>query len=280
MSMLQNASLHQLDYSKVTEFSRRQLMEAMGAQSMEEAAVIHKIVGRTTTEYLSRIEFERRRTEERLVAAAHSNEAVRAAFGKYSVQMEDELQALTRFLLRQDHDHALPRTPRTAARLLETLRGELDRAEVVRKDEAAAAALVAQHSLAATVAASADSISPAEAMKQLAKSKPNVWLRLKEQEAQLMAEEAALEADELSTSAAAASSAPAASALESMAAVGATDSDGVSGVVTASTVPAQITNSGKTITTLERAAEEQAEEIAEVMQKATANSVLHQERSR
>jgi hypothetical protein len=28
---------------------------------MEEAAVIHKVVGRVTSEYLSRVEFERRR---------------------------------------------------------------------------------------------------------------------------------------------------------------------------------------------------------------------------
>lgn len=197
MSMLQIGSLQQLDYGKVTEFSRRQLMKAMGAESMEEAAVIHKIVGRTTTEYLSRIEFERRRTEERLVAAAHSNEAVRSAFSKYAGQMEEELQSLVRFVLRKDQDHALPRTPRTAARILETLRVELDNAEATRKKEAEAAAESAQHSLAANVASTAtDNISQAEAMRQLAKSKPKVWLRLKEQEAQLLAEHAAMEAND------------------------------------------------------------------------------------
>jgi hypothetical protein len=61
MAMLQISSLVRLDYAKVTQFSRQQLMAAMGAGSMEEAAVIHKVVGRVTSEYLSRVEFERRR---------------------------------------------------------------------------------------------------------------------------------------------------------------------------------------------------------------------------
>jgi iron-sulfur cluster repair protein YtfE (RIC family) len=90
-------------------------------------------------------------TEQRLLAAAHTNKAVRTVFSRYEQQMEGELQSLVRFVQRQDPAHALPRTPGAAARLLDTLRAELDRAEHARRAEAESAAVEAQRSLAATV---------------------------------------------------------------------------------------------------------------------------------
>eukprot|EP01047_Picozoa_sp_COSAG01_P124675 COSAG01_NODE_53682_length_337_cov_1.063025_1_plen_68_part_01 len=43
------------------------------------------------------------------------------------------------------------------------------------------------------VAAQQDAIGPAEVLRQLAKSKPEVWLKLKAEEAEMLAEQAALD---------------------------------------------------------------------------------------
>ena len=152
---------------------------------------LSRLVGRTTAEYHRRIQAERRRTEERLIQAQHSTHTLRSAYQRYESQMEDELESLVRFLLRRgsDGEHVLPKDSAEAARLLATLRTELDAAEKQRALQQEETQALAARQLTATVAAQSQTVSAADAMRALAQARPAVWLKLKEQEAAIRAEQ-------------------------------------------------------------------------------------------
>jgi hypothetical protein len=136
--------------------------------------------------------------------AMHKQRSVlQGAFGRYSEQMEEELEQLVRFLLRKQAEQqdaavegprpgaALPRHAVDAVALLEKLRAELDVAERERKERAVADAARAQAMVDGSLQARYAEITPEEAMRQLASARPAVWLKLKETEARLRGELAA-----------------------------------------------------------------------------------------